>query len=548
MVLTLKNIFIANRKFLLKALSLITLSLMVINCGGSSGGSGGSIVVSGTVTYDRVPITEGGLDYSNIEEKPIRRALISAIDANNNNILQNTYSDETGFYSFSVPDSKSVKVSVYSQSQNPVIRIQDNNGSRFPEGEYPRFVLQSAAFTTQKGVNVTKNLRADSGYNSTTQSLSGSRDAAPFAILDTCLLAADFFLDKRTITFPSLTVNWSENNTNSGGSIGTSHWSGSQLFILGDADNDTDEYDAHVIVHEWGHYFESVLGRSDSVGGSHTDGDVLDPRVAFSEGWGNALSAMVLYPDSVYKDTSGPGQANTGIMFDVDENNSELNLNNSYKIGWFSENSVQSILYDLFDPTADDASEDWDLLSTDAGVIYDIFTEDVKESESLVTIFTFMAGFVTRNPSLADDVTALMAKHTIGPIVDEFGTDETNDGGLPGNLPIYKTLNLGDSVTLEFGVTSDPGNDNSNLLEDSQYIKVSGVSGNAEIRATGSSSKSVMIAYQGILKDGDSATGSSPAVISSFNFDANKTYIIIVTNDQSSANKSAADITVSLNP
>lgn len=548
MVLTLKNIFIANRKFLLKALSLITLSLMVINCGGSSGGSGGTVVVSGTVTYDRVPITEGGLDYSNIVEKPIRRALISAVDANNGNILQNTYSDETGFYSFSVPDSKSVKISVYSQSQNPVIRIQDNSGSRFPEGEYPRFVLQSAAFTTQKGVNVTKSLRADSGYNSTTQSLSGSRDAAPFAILDTCLLAADFFLDKRTITFPSLTVNWSENNTNSGGSIGTSHWSGSQLFILGDADNDTDEYDAHVIVHEWGHYFESVLGRSDSVGGSHTDGDVLDPRVAFSEGWGNALSAMVLYPDSVYKDTSGPGQANTGIMFDVDENNSELNLNNSFKIGWFSENSVQSILYDLFDPTADDAGEDWDLLSTDAGVIYDIFTEDVKESESLVTIFTFMSGFVTRNPSLADDVTALMAKHTIGPIVDEFGTDETNDGGLPGNLPVYKTLDLGDSVTLEFGVISEPGNDNSNLLEDSQYIKVSGVSGNAEIRATGSSSKSVMIAYQGILKDGDSATGSAAAVISSFTFEADKTYIIIVTNDQSSANKSAADITVSLNP
>lgn len=548
MVLTLKNIYIANRKFLLKALSLIFISLMVINCGGSSGSSGGSVVVSGTVTYDRVPITEGGLDYSNIVEKPIRRALISAIDANNNNILQNTYSDETGFYSFSVPDSKSVKISVYSQSQNPVIRIQDNSGSRFPEGEYPRFVLQSAAFTTEKGVNVTKNLRADSGYNSTTQSLSGSRDAAPFAILDTCLLAADFFLDKRTISFPSLTVNWSENNTNSGGSIGTSHWSGSQLFILGDADNDTDEYDAHVIVHEWGHYFESVLGRSDSVGGSHTDGDVLDPRVAFSEGWGNALSAMVLYPDSVYKDTSGPGQANTGIMFDVDENNSELSVNSSFKIGWFSENSVQSILYDLFDPTADDASEDWDLLSTDAGVIYDIFTEDVKETESLVTIFTFMAGFVTRNPSLTDDVTTLMAKHTIGPIVDEFGTDETNDGGLPGNLPVYKTLGLGDSITLEFGVTSEPGNDNSNLLEDSQYIKVSGVSGNAEIRATGSSSKSIMIAYQGILKDGDSATGSSPAVINSFSFDANKTYIIIVTNDQSSANKSAADITVSLNP
>ena len=93
--------------------------------------------------------------------------------------------------------------------------------------------------------------------------------------------------------FPALKINWSVNNipvsgNKAIGQITTSHYSPSegQLYILGAADNDTDENDDHVIAHEWGHYFEDKFSRSDSLGGSHSGNDRLDLRVAFGEGFG----------------------------------------------------------------------------------------------------------------------------------------------------------------------------------------------------------------------------------------------------------------------
>src|SRR5690606_4768445 len=102
--------------------------------------------------------------------------------------------------------------------------------------------------------------------------------------------------------FAPMVAYWSTSNRPANGDkaigeISTSHWQPGTdrpgLYILGDADNDTDEYDTAVVVHEWGHYFESTLSRSDSIGGPHGGGDLLDMRVAFGEAWGNALAGMV---------------------------------------------------------------------------------------------------------------------------------------------------------------------------------------------------------------------------------------------------------------
>ncbi len=57
------------------------------------------------------------------------------------------------------------------------------------------------------------------------------------------------------------------------------------MVILGDAGVDTDEFDAHVIAHEWAHYFEDVMSRSNSEGGAHLLGESLDASLAFSEGF-----------------------------------------------------------------------------------------------------------------------------------------------------------------------------------------------------------------------------------------------------------------------
>jgi len=40
------------------------------------------------------------------------------------------------------------------------------------------------------------------------------------------------------------------------------HYYDGKLYILGDANSDTDEFDDHVIIHDWGHYFEDKFSES----------------------------------------------------------------------------------------------------------------------------------------------------------------------------------------------------------------------------------------------------------------------------------------------
>ena len=87
--------------------------------------------------------------------------------------------------------------------------------------------------------------------------------------------------------------------------------------MLGAADNDTDEYDQHVVAHEFQHFLEDQVSRSDTPGGPHSLDERLDMRVAFSEGFANAFSAMVLN-DPVYRDSFGASQGQV-YRFDVEQ-------------------------------------------------------------------------------------------------------------------------------------------------------------------------------------------------------------------------------------
>jgi len=73
----------------------------------------------------------------------------------------------------------------------------------------------------------------------------------------------------------------------------------SELFInggvLGDVSTvDTDHFDDGVIIHEFGHYAEDVCGAMDSPGGSHSGQYRMDPRLVWSEAWGNFLGAHII--------------------------------------------------------------------------------------------------------------------------------------------------------------------------------------------------------------------------------------------------------------
>lgn len=261
----------------------------------SSGPVPEKVTISGTATYDNVPhnTSTNGLNYNLISQDPIRGATIQVLQGNS--VIATSKTDSNGQYSFELNSNTEVKIRVRAellQTGSPgwdtTIVDNTNNGAIY--------VLDSSVFSTGSS-NQTRNLNAASGWGGS--SYTSTRAAAPFHILDRVYeTIMKLEVVDSSINLPELKINWSVNNVaqsgdRSQGQIGTSFYSNGEIFLLGAANSDTDEYDGHVIIHEWGHYFEDKLARSDSIGGSHSGGDRLDMRVAFSEGFGNAWSGII---------------------------------------------------------------------------------------------------------------------------------------------------------------------------------------------------------------------------------------------------------------
>lgn len=60
------------------------------------------------------------------------------------------------------------------------------------------------------------------------------------------------------------------------------------------ASADTDHFDDSVILHEFGHRVEDACGKMDSPGGTHYGQFRIDPRLSWSEGWGNFFGAHMV--------------------------------------------------------------------------------------------------------------------------------------------------------------------------------------------------------------------------------------------------------------
>ena len=413
-----------------------------------------AVSLSGTLTFDRVPVSSAtsGLDYNSIVEMPIRQAPVDLLNAAGA-VMQSTVSDDSGNYSFTVDSGQDVRVRVRSEVQksgpNEVdLQVVDNTSGN------ALYALQGALTAVPRSDQV-RDLNADSGWGGS--SYTSTRAAAPFALLDTIYATLENFIAiDSEVDFPAFDVLWSTRNRAEGGNvadgqIGTSSFTVSNgipvIRILGDANNDTDEYDVHVVVHEFGHYFENSLSRADSIGGPHSSNDRLDARVAFGEGWGNALSGMIL-GDPFYRDSFGTQQAN-GFFIDVE--------NNSYpgSTGWFSEGSVQSILYDLFD-SEDDGP---DTASFGLAPIFGAFTDpDYENTEAFTTIFAFLKALDNQPGVVASEVSALTNAQLISGS-GEFGVGETNNGGLPDILPVYETI-LTNGTPVDFCSVDNFGNFN----------------------------------------------------------------------------------------
>lgn len=448
-----RNHFVLGGLALLVALS---------GCGGSKKNQGctpsntigeisDSITISGTITYEHVPnASNAALDFDNANTRPAKGVTVQLISSNCS-LLSEDSTNALGEYSLNSPKNADVFVRAKAEMKQSAaaswhISVRDNTSNN------RNYVLDGATINSGDA-NGTRDLHAASGW--TGSSYTESRSAAPFAILDAVHEVIDMLLDVDTsIQLPPLQIRWSKKNLSvsgniANGQIGTSFYESASvaIYLLGDANSgDTDEYDRSVVQHEFGHYLEDQLSRSDSIGGPHGQDSQLDMRLAFSEGFGNALTAMATgtgaYYDSIFSAFSG------GLVLN-------LETSSTSKPGWFSEDSSGQILYDIFDDNVDGN----DTIALGFGPILQTLTSDSYiNAQARMSIFTFLA--LLENEISAGDFSAVqqIASENAVNSVDILGLGETNDGGSDIVLPIYRNMAPGESIELCSDNQGDPPN------------------------------------------------------------------------------------------
>jgi len=463
------------------------------------------------VTYDFVPAVfdpatgTGTLAFAQASQRPVRGATVQVMKGAT--VLATTSTDESGRYGLTFTESGTGQLAavVLARTTAPAILVQDNtDGAIWAIGAN----LDATA--------TTMDLRATHGWAGSSYD-PARRSAGPFAILDSMTTAARAFLAVRPVAFPPLVVNWSpENVPQTGdktlGQIGTSHFSPAdgQIYILGKAGVDTDEFDSHVIVHEWGHYFEKNLSRSDSPGGPHGSGDVLDPRLSFGEGYGNAIAAMVL-PESTYADTNwaGPGGSLTAFGFDAE---TPPVPTDDPLPGVFSETTVLRLLYDIFDGGS---AEAFDPVGVGLGVVYDVLVGPQKATGAFTTIGSFVAGLKAQPGVNAAAVDALLAHYGIGPISTEWG-----DGDPDLRAMYVDVTSFPASVNLQLG-----GGFEYNKWEQNQYFVITGSGAQVTVSATSTEDVALVVVQAGqrVAQVDQGTSGTETATVPTI---AGKKYLV----------------------
>ena len=502
--------------------ALTSAATFTLTCTGS-GGSGtasatvgittaGPVSVRGVITYARVPyLTGNGLDYVNTRQEPARGITVEVVNAATQVVLATTTTDATGAWSVSVPGSTNLfvrsKAEMVRAAPAPLphwrVRVGD------PQAALLTYAHDGPVFGS--GAGTVHDVAIPSGWDVSRVPV-GTRASAPFAILDSLWRAMQLVLSVAPDTdFPALDVDWS--TANPGGDTFYSGGGQPKIVLCGEANVDTDEFDPSTIIHEFGHYIEDKFSRSDSIGGPHGFDDLLDPRVAFGEGFGYAFAAMALN-DPVMRDAFGNQQGQTA-RFSVDASNAQ-------RRGWFNESSAQELLWDFFDP----AGEANDNVALGFAPLWAVLTAEQRTTAAFTTLFSFVTKLKERAPGVQPAIDARVAAEQITAAgMDIHGTNEThvppNTAQVSDVLPVYTPIAIGGGpVTLRTTDAFDPGA-NGNALSVSRFLRFA-VPGMQNVRITAAAAlpnhdvdiyvvRNGVIAAQGTTPANEDFTATLPA-------------------------------------
>jgi hypothetical protein len=353
--------------------------------------------------------------------------------------------DGSGNFSLSLPANINIDIQVVARMQSSGAATWDVRVQNGVAAASPYSHTNAAPFNSSVGSAQTIDI--PTGISST-GTAPGARPSGPFAALDTIYTAIQGVLGVAPGTdFPALIVDWGTQD------LGTFYQDGptQRIALLSDLTEDTDEFDQHVVAHEFGHYVEFNFSRADNIGGAHGQGDRLDPRVAFGEGFGYAFAAIVLNDpvarDSFVQDITpndgiiNPVPVSGGFNVETNPVTNPPSPNGDSTGCWCSESSTYSILWDLFDAAADSN----DNVSMGFAPLWQVLVDEQRTTPAYTTIFSFLSALKADRPADAAAINTLIAAQNIDVAVDAFagGEGHAPNSGVPGNavvLPVYATV------------------------------------------------------------------------------------------------------------
>lgn len=457
-------------------------------------GIGGFVTISGRATYDRVPIVFNNslpeLDHDNTRAEPIVDGVVELLV--DGALFGHTRTDGDGRFAIQAPATQPITLQILASNgprDDIHTWVQDDGNNIYAIG---------VGFTAA-GEDVSQDLHAASGWSGS--EYSGSRSAAPFAILDTirrCRSAALTAWSAEAPELDNLRITWTPEIS------GSRYAPGNGLLIAGNAGADTDEFDEAVIAHEWSHFLVGTTSIDDSLGGPHRQGDILDETVAYSEGIANALGGMLLN-ERLYADTRETG---IGFFFDLELNgipDDELTnrvLPNEppfFVDGPHSSFSIHEVLWDLFD----NAPESGDDVALGLTPILRTLADDQYRTTLpwFTSIFGYLDAMKRLYPEHAADIDAIAGREKI--VVSRADQDPNLaygpryqlvpvDDGDAGNGPEEVNVDASDRALQTYDVFGDLefnnplGNSNfaSKLWNQQKFVTTALAPGIYELRIT----------------------------------------------------------------
>lgn len=375
--------------------------------------------------------------FDKIHPSPIRSARLDAL-APDDSVLYSTVTSANGEFAVMVPADQTVQIRVWAKMEDTQqgqwqAKVVDNTHSDAV------YALRSAAITPSESAPAI-DIHAASNWGKDQYKV--QRPSAPFAILDALYDGFTLLTQTEDQVLPELTVAWSPDNIAAEGApeeglIGSSYYTQIEgqpkIYLLGQTDNDADDYDRSVILHEFGHFIMDHISRSDSVGGRYGRDIALDLRVAFNEAISNVFATLI-DEQPKYFDTYGNQQIMTQV-FDLEKHTSGSG-------GWHSTEALSWLIHD----SVDDQHDDGDHLSIGWAGLHEVLTaQETLEFAGATSIYSFLQTLLSLKPGETDAIHTLAERHNIH-INDAYGTGETDSAGSDVTLPLHHTYSIGDTL------------------------------------------------------------------------------------------------------